>query len=253
MADRFQFFVWTIVGCLGFVAMLFVADPALMASLPKIPDNFFNLMGISALAYLGGKALRSAGPVVRSAVIAKNAANDYVITVDGQNMEKESKLKLDGADLTPKARANVSQGDNANPTWSTQLIITIDGASNEAKALANGTQSHTIEIINGDGQAGSAAFIANPPKITSIKDPAGNDPTHNGQQQTLTVNGDNFVSGMTAEWLAPGATAPVAINKVDVTDTKKFTIDVTAPSLGLGTLTLIPPLGPRVTGKVTVQ
>lgn len=60
--ERLQFFVWTIIGVIGFVAATLAQDPATVAELPKVPSNFVPLMGVSALGYLAGKVARKAGP-----------------------------------------------------------------------------------------------------------------------------------------------------------------------------------------------
>lgn len=67
VAERFQFFVWTLVGCLGFISLLLMKDPATINELPKVPDGFLYLMGISSAGYLGGKAVRKPGPVIKLA------------------------------------------------------------------------------------------------------------------------------------------------------------------------------------------
>ena len=46
--ERFQFFIWTLVGCLGFVGVILHADPAALTQLPAIDGNLLTLMGISS-------------------------------------------------------------------------------------------------------------------------------------------------------------------------------------------------------------
>jgi hypothetical protein len=42
-ADRFQFFVWTLICCAGFLGLLLQSDPSILKELPKIPDSFRRL------------------------------------------------------------------------------------------------------------------------------------------------------------------------------------------------------------------
>jgi hypothetical protein len=58
--DRFQFFVWTLVGFLGFLLLVLLADPSTLKELPDVPQGFIYLMGISAAGYLDGKVVRRA-------------------------------------------------------------------------------------------------------------------------------------------------------------------------------------------------
>jgi methionine-rich copper-binding protein CopC len=247
IAERFQFFVWTIVGVLGFLGLLFAADPAAISVLPKIPDQFLGLMGVSALAYLGGKAVRSPGPVVRTVIVTKKDAT-YEIRIDGENLENDAKFRLDDAadPFTPVKIDAVNQGSNTSPKWSTKLTVSVKDDSDVGKALATGT--HRIEVINSDGQSGAGSFTINTPKINPIA-PI----THKEEEQTLQLAGDNFVSGMNAEWTAPGETEAVKINTVTVTDEKNASVKVTAKTAGKGKLVLVPPIGGLVTADVEVK
>jgi hypothetical protein len=56
MSSRFQFFVWTLVGCAGFLFLTLKDDPSGLTALPDVPSGFLYLMGISAAGYLGGQA-----------------------------------------------------------------------------------------------------------------------------------------------------------------------------------------------------
>ncbi|MGB0123876.1 MAG: hypothetical protein WBP63_10620, partial [Silvibacterium sp.] len=62
--ERFQFFIWTLVGCLGFLGIILSADPASLAQLPDVPSAFLTLMGISSAGYLAGKFVRQPGPII---------------------------------------------------------------------------------------------------------------------------------------------------------------------------------------------
>src|SRR5579885_798230 len=65
--ERVQFVVWTIVGVTAFLALTFLADPAVIQNLPSVPQGFLLLMGASSAGYLGGKMARKPGPIIMSA------------------------------------------------------------------------------------------------------------------------------------------------------------------------------------------
>jgi hypothetical protein len=72
-SERFQFFVWTLLGVAGFLFMIAFADTCRVEELPKIPANFLALMGVSSAGYLGGKLARKPGPVIDNIVTAPAA------------------------------------------------------------------------------------------------------------------------------------------------------------------------------------
>jgi hypothetical protein len=63
-AERVQFFVWTIIGALGFMAVVFRLDPRVLKELPNIPSSVLVISGLSSFGYLGGKLARDPGPVI---------------------------------------------------------------------------------------------------------------------------------------------------------------------------------------------
>lgn len=62
--DRFQMFVWTILGVGAFAYSVLQKSPGLITELPTVPNNLLVMMGISSAGYLGGKMARKAGPVI---------------------------------------------------------------------------------------------------------------------------------------------------------------------------------------------
>ncbi len=81
--DRLQFFVWTIIGVAIFLSSVIFSYSADLSDLPKIPDQFWALMGVSSLGYLGGKLVRKPGPIINEitarvgSLICKYAADIY--------------------------------------------------------------------------------------------------------------------------------------------------------------------------------
>jgi hypothetical protein len=70
--ERFQFFVWTVVACLGFVALLITQNPASIKGFPTFPDGLLYVMGVSSAGYLGGKLVRKPGPNVKNIAVDLN-------------------------------------------------------------------------------------------------------------------------------------------------------------------------------------
>jgi len=63
-AERVQFFVWTIIGAVGYLLVIMALDPRVLKDLPEVPSSMLAISGISALGYLGGKLARDPGPVI---------------------------------------------------------------------------------------------------------------------------------------------------------------------------------------------
>jgi hypothetical protein len=68
-AERVQFFVWTIVGALGFLMVVLRLDPRVLKELPDVPSSLLAISGLSAFGYLGGKLARDPGPVITEAMV----------------------------------------------------------------------------------------------------------------------------------------------------------------------------------------
>jgi hypothetical protein len=66
--ERFQFFIWTVIGVVSFLALTLLHPPAEIQTLPKIPTEFLTLTGISAAGYLGGKLAWPSGPTIATVV-----------------------------------------------------------------------------------------------------------------------------------------------------------------------------------------
>ena len=91
MSSRFQFFVWTLVGCAGFLFLTLKNDPSSLTALPDVPSGFLYLMGISAAGYLGGKLVNLPGPVVKQLLVSSvvpgvqgTSAAQLVISLKGR-------------------------------------------------------------------------------------------------------------------------------------------------------------------------
>ena len=105
-AERLQFVVWTIVGVVTFVRLVFLSDPSTIDGLPQIPNGFLQLMGISSAGYLGGKLARKAGPTI-TAVTATGSADVLTLELKGVGLSQNATFSI-GDDEVPPAQI---QGD----------------------------------------------------------------------------------------------------------------------------------------------
>ena len=99
--ERFQFFLWTIVGVASFLFAVFQVDPLSIKELPAVPERLLYLSGASAAGYLGGKLVRAPGPVIEN-IIAK--AGSLTLTIIGRNLAVNAAITLDGKQLSENIR-----------------------------------------------------------------------------------------------------------------------------------------------------
>jgi hypothetical protein len=209
--ERFQFFVWTLVACFGFLALLVSQDPATIEGFPSFPQGLLYVMGVSAGGYLGGKLARPAGPVIRS--IAWDEANKQII-VQGENLSKDGDFFVDEKKLeiqpnAPKTLVDATPQDQKGPDGSfcSQLKITIVPAA----GVDLKTGDHTFRIVNKDGQFADAKFTGDPPVIESVQDPTpvaapanAPDPkkviAKGMSERKIIVKGKGFRDGTIAKW-----------------------------------------------------
>jgi hypothetical protein len=97
VAERFQFLVWTVLGALAFLFLVVFSDPATIHDLPKIPEGFLYLMGVSSAGYLGGKLARKPGPVIDT-IVAQHGS--IVIDIQGRNLSREAIFSIDERAVT---------------------------------------------------------------------------------------------------------------------------------------------------------
>jgi hypothetical protein len=224
--ERFQFFVWTIVACAGFVALLVGQDPAMVSDFPTIPSGLLYIMGVSAAGYLGGKAARNPGPVVENIGVEKADADTPwpTLILQGQNLGSNGRYFIDEKELgfvsdSDKAKfpnlpdrliTPTPQSGAADSSFCKQLEIII---ANSSIDLTQG--DHTFRIVNQDGQFADISFTADQPSITAVykKDnpPAAGDPQTNTLQATeqavtVAIKGSGLAAGSQVSWKAPGAT-----------------------------------------------
>lgn len=157
--ERFQFFVWTIIGVLTFLFLVALQDPGTIKDLPKVPSGFMELMGVSSAGYLGGKLVRKPGPVIDE-IIATLGSLEFRIR--GRNLSQDASFRIGDEDLTSD---KIMSSDKTKP-GKPELVEpdTESNLPNMAKALrfilnepkpewlAPGAR---LTIINPDGQMAS--------------------------------------------------------------------------------------------------
>jgi hypothetical protein len=243
--DRFQFFVWTLVGFLGFLMLVLLADPSSLKALPDIPDGFLYLTGVSAAGYLGGKAVRPPGPVIHE-VLAKGAplqgSVNLTILLKGENLATNASIKIDGIKLRPDEFV-IEEAKSSPSSLSTEINITLLSA---AKYIQG---QYDLTLINGDGQMAVVKFPVDPLKLDAVVAVE-----HGTAAIPVKVTGQNFGDNMTAEWTAPGQAAPTIILANDVKKIRVTEADVTLipGAAGNGTLTLISANNLRASSPVKV-
>jgi hypothetical protein len=263
--ERFQFFVWTLVACFGFVALLVSQDPATIEKFPSFPEGLLYVMGVSAGGYLGGKLMRSAGPVIRN--IAWDKVKNQII-IQGENLSKTGDFFIDGKklDIQPSTieslvEATPQEQSAPDGTFCSQLKITIAAEA----GLDLSTGDHDFRIMNKDGQFADARFTADLPAIDSALDPTpveapeGADPKKVIAKATaetkIIVKGSGFRAGTTARWKQPSTQDPSELvpEAVNFKDSGELEITlVPGGDPGPGTLTLVTPNGFSATATVTV-
>jgi hypothetical protein len=252
-SDRFQFFVWTLVGCAGFLVLVLSHDPSTLKDLPEVPDGFLYLMGISATGYLGGKLIRQPGPVVTqllvTAVVPANAAvSPATMTIDikGENISQNALIKVDDDSLRPdqfSIRPVKTQDQAPDSSFCSEINLTLKDAS----AYLEGV--HDLTLTNKDGQMSASSFpvdplMINPNQVFS----AGTQPAD------VEITGKNFADGMTAQWTDQNqAITDLTTNDIKKTSDTTLTIRLVPGPQGTGKLVLISAINLRTAEIVSVH
>jgi hypothetical protein len=251
--ERFQFFVWTLVACIGFVMLILMQDPAKIDGFPSFPSGLLYVMGVSAAGYLGGKAVRSPGPVLKQVQVSvkKDASGvettDLNVTIKGENLDKNGKFRIDGASQAPVGAINGSEQPQGPQGYCTQLDLTLSQGAGFAKG------DHTLEITNRDGVGAQQIFTATPMKATVTN------PIIHGNAATITLTVQNYREGSSARWLPPGAMTPLEIPATEIkitAGTGGDIVTVPVPAVdkpGTGTITLVSPLGGTEATSIAVS
>ncbi len=255
VGERFQFFVWRLVGCFGFLSLLIRADATTLAGLPKLPDNLLYLMGISSGGYLGGKLARKPGPVIHALSITKverpagKPTLHMILSLKGENLSEKATIKVDDKLLRDDQyviTAKKRQEEPPDPTFCTAVDVELTEADDYLEG------EYTLTLINRDGQAASVHFPIDPMSIDSVADT----PRAAANQAGVRVKGKNFGEGTSASWKDPDpdrTVTPIPADRVTMVSATELTVRMDPePTPGTGTLTLISPVKLRASKAVTI-
>ena len=265
--ERFQFFIWTLVGCMGFVGVILHADPAALTQLPTIDGNLLTLMGISSAGYLAGKLVRQPGPIIDLITItdvippaettpkadegaarvrnlpsftpkdeyphAPAEMNPAIIKIEikGQNLSEDALVKIGQEELRIDQFSMVgdSQSQQTGTSFFTKMYVTLLDAEEYR------TGSHVLYLVNQDGQSACETFPLNPLSIDRNQQIAKGDVA-----TTVVIAGKNFADKLKGSWTAPGATYSTPITEADIklVDENHVTVLLVPGQAGTGRLVL---------------
>jgi len=184
VAERFQFFIWTLLGVAGFLVATLSVDPAILDKLLPIPEGLLYLMGISSSSYLGGKLVRKAGPVIDSIIaqLKEQPAGQKVLAIDikGRELRRDGTIRINNIELsidlvdaqgnlpvTPPsivapqkdARLQLIANDpnDPDPNAASLLRLTVMNAS-KISSIATGLQPPQLTLVNPDGKFATWPF-----------------------------------------------------------------------------------------------
>jgi hypothetical protein len=164
--ERLQFVVWTVAGICTFLTIVFKSDPLRLSDLPRIPDGFLQLMGISSTAYLAGKLARKPGPVITGLSIdpptTEGGRTTLVLHLTGVNLDPRGKIKADGQPLGDYL-AKIDDPKPDPPTgFFSEMRVTLAEADNYFVG------SHILTLVNSDAQAADVSFPVDPMVVAPV-------------------------------------------------------------------------------------
>jgi hypothetical protein len=223
-------------------------DPAKVTGFPTFPPGLLYVMGVSAAGYLGGKAVRNPGPILKKVDVKANAA-DLDVTLTGEYLDPKATFRIDNALQKATGQVTGPQQPQAPPGYSAELKFTLSQAAGFAK------WDHVFEISNADGLAAQANFTATPMLVVTPPGPA-----QHGATAKVAFDVKYYRPECSARWLAPSASEPVDIAAADVSAAPPSAADVSTVTVmvpvgdkpGIGTLTLVSPKGGTEATSVTI-
>jgi hypothetical protein len=146
-AERFQFFVWTLVGVFTFLFLVVFSDPASITDLPTIPDGFLAMMGVSSFGYLGGKLTRKPGPIIDEIIATLGS---LTLQINGRKLATHACFNIDGTVLTSaQVTASGTDPEEAHPQELFKTLTLVIAAPFPKWQLPG---RHEFTITNPDGQ-----------------------------------------------------------------------------------------------------
>ena len=110
--ERVQFFVWTALGAIAYISLVFLRDPGTIEDLPKVPDGFLQLMGISSAGYLGGKLARKPGPVIDNIT---GEIGSLTLTLYGHCLSADASFFIRPVGMAPADEAESAEVSSSEP------------------------------------------------------------------------------------------------------------------------------------------
>jgi hypothetical protein len=258
VGERFQFFVWTIIGCGGFLAAVLASDPASLTDLPDIKGGLLTLMGLSSAGYLAGKLVRPPGPVIELLTIQEVIPGSPPPPGGGGGTPGVIKLQVKGQNLSESAVVKVGNKQLRMDEYQLRGITAQDQPTGyftlveidllDAEEYRTGT--HLLFLVNDDGQSACESFPMNPLTVNPVSGlQAGSDPV------TVKLTGRNFAAGVLVNWTPPqGAMQAITSDNVAFVDEGHLNVNlVPGVTAGTGTLSLITPANLVVNVPVVVN
>lgn len=215
--ERFQFLLWTVLGAIVFVFLVFASDPGMIKDLPTIPPGFLEIMGVSSLGYLGGKMARKPGPVIDEIVARRSSLE---LELHGRNLSQDASFRIETTEIL------LSQIDGGKPE-----ILEADTEPKLAKVLKfkindpipdewykDGTK---LTIINPDGTTASWPY-----KLTTAPDTTKSGETEEGSVgETDQAAAAAKAAAVTAEVKAAEASAAAEAVEATASEEVEATAD----------------------------
>ena len=253
--ERFQYFVWTLIACFGFLALLVSKNPAAVDGFPTFPDGLLYVMGVSAATYVGGKVTRSPGPVIKNIAVTRD--RNPVVIVEGENLSKEADFFLDDKKLPivtpdqlrengidkskqPSLVTGTTQAGASDGSFCSELQITV---IEEEAGVTLGPGDHRFRVVNRDAQFAETTVSIPEVKIATVTNRAGGAIPANATDVVLEVTGAAFSEPLAADWTPAGATTAEPLPAPERLSDSKLRVTVNTGPAGTARLKISAPSG----------
>jgi hypothetical protein len=168
--DRAQFFLFTLVAVPLFLVVTIFHDPASI-SVPDVPDSLWQMTGLSALGYAGGKLVRRSGPIIDSVKLAPASPR---LIISGRSISPDGRYTLtsladraitdefDGrTPIDAKSGTRTATLTTNQPVGETGVIVELDISTAKSLKIWRAPPSEKafeLAITNPDGQRSEALF-----------------------------------------------------------------------------------------------
>lgn len=231
-AERVQFFVWTVIGALGFLMVVLRLDPRVLKELPDVPSSILAISGLSAFGYLGGKLARDPGPVVTEAMVSTGPDPDATATT-GKALASQS------AATNPQTSTGITAAKAQIAIAKQNLqAIAASAAIQAVLAAANRSCDAAATAIQAAESVGEFATVsAQVQKWVTDSDTAAREAAAaltSLPQNTAKIDSDNANAAASAAQKAAAAAQSVAVvlKSSPATSTTAATIATSVSNLG---------------------